>query len=57
MTAGRDDNMYAFTVALRTTLLRRVTVALLFQNSRNSSNNTGYGFSSHQIGLEIGYRF
>jgi hypothetical protein len=55
--AGRDDQNYEFTLRLSTTLLRRGTVAILYQLSHNSSNMAAYGFSSRQIGLELGYRF
>jgi hypothetical protein len=56
-TAGRDDQNDSFDVRLRTTFLRRGSIAVLYQINHNSSNFSGYGFSSHQIGLEIGYRF
>ncbi len=55
--AGRDDRYDSVNLRLSTTLLRRGTIAALYQISRNSSNTPGYGFSSHQIGLELGYRF
>ena len=55
--SGREDRNYEVTARLSTTLLRRGTVAILYQLSHNSSNTALYGFSSRQIGLELGYRF
>jgi hypothetical protein len=55
--AGRDDRYYSFNVRLHTTWLRRGTIAVLYQNTHNTSNLSGFGFDSNQIGLEIGYRF
>ena len=57
VTAGRDDRNYAVTLRLSTTFLRRGSIAVLYQKSHNSSNSSGYGFSSNQFGLEVGYRF
>jgi len=55
--AGRDDENHSFNVRLSTTFLRRGSIAVFYQKSHNSSNAAGYGFSSNQYGLEIGYRF
>jgi hypothetical protein len=55
--AGRDDDINNFNVRLSTTILRKVSIAALYQNSHNSSNLAGYAFSSSQVGLEIGWRF
>lgn len=54
---NRRDKNYSFTAGLRTAVLRRVDVTLQYRKSHNSSNVAGYGFSSDQIGLEIGYRY
>ena len=55
--AGRDDKYDSYNLRLSTVFFRRVTAAALYQINRNSSNVAGYGFSSHQIGIEVGYRF
>ncbi len=55
--AGRDDSYDSVGLRLSTVVLRRAAIAALYRYSRNSSNLTGYGFSSHQVGFEIGYRF
>lgn len=55
--AGRTDSNLAISVRLRWTFLQRGTFAILYQWDRNSSNASGFGFSSHQTGVEIGYRY
>jgi hypothetical protein len=55
--AGRSDRYDTFNVSLGTSFLSRGSVSTFYSISRNSSNATGYGFSSHQIGLQISYRF
>ena len=57
VTAGRDDKDYSFNVRLSTTFLRRGSIGVFYQKGHNSSNTLGYGFSTNQYGLEIGYRF
>jgi hypothetical protein len=57
VTAGRDDDSNNFNVRLSTNLLGKVSIAALYQNSRNSSNLAGYGFTSSQVGLEVGWRY
>jgi hypothetical protein len=44
-------------VRLSTTILRKGSIAVLYQNSHDTSNVGGYGFSSQQIGFELSYRF
>jgi len=53
----RDDKYDSFSLRLSTVVLRRVTVTALYQDNRNSSDLAGFGFSSHQTGFEIGYRY
>ena len=57
VSAGRDDKVNSLGVRLSTTILRKGSIAVLYQNSHNSSNVVGYGFSSQQIGFELSYRF
>jgi hypothetical protein len=54
---GRDDRTDALTVRLTTTLFRRGSAAILYDLSHNTSNVSTYRFSSHQVGLELGFRF
>lgn len=54
---NRRDKNYSFSAGLRTAVLRRVDVTLQYRKSHNSSNVAGFGFSSDQVGLEVGYRY
>ena len=55
--AGRRDKFYSVNIKLSTTFLNRGTISIFFQNSHNSSTAAGFGFTSHQGGCEIGYRY
>lgn len=55
--AGRRDDYYSVTVRLSTTFLKRGTAATFYQYSGNSSNRGGFGYTSSQVGLELGYRY
>lgn len=57
VSVSRDDKGYSFNVRLSTTFLSQGTVAVFYQRSHNDSNDLGYGFASHQTGLEVGYRW
>ncbi len=57
VTAGRADRNYSFSTRLGTALFQHGTIAVLYQNSHNSSNNSAFGFSSSQVGVEFGYRY
>jgi len=57
LSAGRNSRYDSLNVSLSTIFLRRGNVSVFYQISRNSSNIRAYGFSSHQIGLQVGYRF
>jgi len=56
-TANRTDNYYFVNTRLSCSFLKRGTIAIFFQISDNSSSQSGFGFSSHQSGFEIGYRY
>jgi hypothetical protein len=53
----RDDEIYTFEVKLSTVFLSRGTVSVFYEDSHDSSNTPGFGFTSHQIGFETGYRY
>jgi len=55
--AGRDDRELASNVRLSSPFFRRGTFAVLYRWDRNTSNIHGFGFSSHQVGFEIGYKY
>jgi hypothetical protein len=56
-TIGRDDDFNSYNVGISTTLLRRGSVSLSYVESRNSSNDSVFQFTSHQISMELAYRF
>jgi len=53
----RDDTTRSYHFRLSTPLLKRGTVALLYERNHNTSSIAGYSFTSTQVGCEIGYRF
>jgi hypothetical protein len=55
--SNRTDDYYYFSPRLRTTFLKRGTVAVFYQISSDSSTQAGYSFSSHQVGFEIGFAY
>jgi hypothetical protein len=55
--AGRNDEYLSYNLRLTWSFLQRGTLAVLYQWDRNSSTASGFGFSSHQVGLELGYRY
>jgi hypothetical protein len=56
-TAGRDDGTNSFNARLSTTILHNLSIAALYQNSRNSSSSAGFTYTSNQVGIEVGWRF
>jgi len=68
---GRSDGYYSFNARLTCPFLKRGTLAVFYQYSDNSSTQTGflqyyqtvftaenaYAYTSHQIGVQIGYQF
>ena len=57
VSAGRNDETYSFSARLGTTFLQRGTIAAVYQYSDNTSNESGFGYTSNQVGLEVGYRY
>jgi hypothetical protein len=55
--SNRTDDYYFFNTRLSTSFLKRGTVAVFYQISDNSSSQPGFGFSSHQVGFEIGFAY
>lgn len=54
---SREDKGPFFSVSLNMTILKRGTAGVFYYYSENTSTTGGYGYSSSQVGLEIGYRF
>jgi hypothetical protein len=57
LNVNRSDNAQIYGLRLSTTLLRRGTIAVFYNRTQNSSDQTGYTFSSSQYGLELGFRY
>jgi hypothetical protein len=57
VSAGRNDDSYSFNTRLSTAFLKRGTIAATYQFSDNASNRAGFGYTSNQVGLEVGYRY
>ncbi|HWF18656.1 MAG TPA: outer membrane beta-barrel protein [Verrucomicrobiae bacterium] len=55
--AGRSDSYYSISSQLSWAFLKRATVSLTDQYSVNNSNANGFGFSSTQVGIMVGYGF
>jgi hypothetical protein len=55
--SSREDDYYTLNARLSHAFLKRGTIAVLYQLSRDNSNQPGYSFTSHQVGFEIGYSY
>ena len=54
---SRTDDYYYFNTRLSTTFLKRGTIAVFYQLSKDTSSQSGFSFSSHQYGVEIGFAY
>ncbi|HKW30131.1 MAG TPA: hypothetical protein VJT54_12405 [Verrucomicrobiae bacterium] len=55
--SNRTDDYYYFNTRLSTSFLKRGTVAIFYQISSDSSSASGFGFTSHQVGFEVGFAY
>jgi len=55
--SNREDDYYLLGVRLSRAFLKRGTIAVLYQISRDNSTLPGYSFISHQVGFQIGYSY
>ena len=55
--SNREDDFYSFNVRLSRVFLKRGTIAVLYQLSKDNSSLPGYSFTSHQVGFQIGYTY
>jgi hypothetical protein len=53
----REDNYYTFNARLSREILKRGTIAVFYQLSKDDSNQQGFSLTSHQVGLQIGYSY
>jgi hypothetical protein len=54
---NREDDIYSLNVRLSRVFLKRGTIAVLYQLSKDNSSLPGYSFTSHQVGFQIGYSY
>ncbi|MGB7768511.1 MAG: hypothetical protein WBN22_06620 [Verrucomicrobiia bacterium] len=57
LSVNRSDDYYYFNTRLSTKFLKRGTVAIFYQISEDSSTQSAYSFTSHQVGFEIGFAY
>lgn len=55
--SNRTDDYYYFSTRLSTAFLKRGTVAIFYQFNNDSTSAAGFGFTSHQVGFEIGFAY
>lgn len=55
--ADRSDEIENYSVRLSTRMLQRLSVSLVWQKSKNTSDLAAFSFSSSQCGIELGYRY
>ncbi|MGO8836929.1 MAG: hypothetical protein ACLQAH_14370 [Limisphaerales bacterium] len=55
--SNREDDLYTFNAQLSRTFLKRGTIAALYQLSKDNSSQSGYSFTSHQVGFRIGFSY
>lgn len=53
----RNDDTTSFSANLSRSFLTRGTASVFYSYSHNSSSIAGFGYSSNQIGLSLGYRY
>jgi len=53
----RNDDTTSFSASLSRSFLTRGTASVFYSHSYNSSSTGGFGYSSNQIGLALGYRY
>jgi len=57
LSVNREDDISTVTVRLSCPFLQHGNASVFYNWSDNSSNQDGFGYTSSQVGLELGYRF
>lgn len=55
--SGRSDTRTFVSASLNTSFLKHGTATLSYSKSQNSSNTTGYGYTSDQAGISLSYGY
>ena len=53
----RTDDYDYFNVSLSSSFLKRGTIVVFYQISKDNSSQAAYSFTTHQVGFQIGYRY
>ena len=56
-TSSREDDLYSLNVQLNRAFLKRGTMSVIYRLSKDDSSQSGYSFTSHQVGFQIGYSY
>ena len=54
---SRTDDYDYLHAQLSCVFLKRGTIAVFYQINRNDSSQTGYSFTSHQVGFSVGFSY
>ena len=57
VSAGRHDDNYSFDARLASPFLKRGSVEVFYQYADNVSNEPAFSYTSHQVGIQVQYRF
>ena len=55
--SNRRDDYYFLNAQLKHVIFKRGSIAVLYQINKDNSSVSGYGFTSHQVGFQIGYSY
>lgn len=55
--SNRMDDYYYLNTRLSTAFLKRGTVSIFYQLNEDASTQTGFSFTSHQVGFEISFAY
>lgn len=55
--SNRQDDLYSLNAQLSRTFLKRGTISVFYQISRDDSSQPGYSFTSHQVGFQVGFAY
>jgi len=55
--SSRTDDFFTFNSSLSCQILKRGSISIFYLYSNNSSSEAGAGFTSRQVGVEVGYAF
>ena len=57
LSVSREDDNFYYNIRLSTSFLKRGTIAVFYHANENTSDDTGFSYSSEQVGVEVGFRY